>query len=310
MNNASIQDRYLDLLIEAAYEQQETQAVERLLQTPDPVLTREQTVQAAQAFQRGMDKTALLQRREKQARRRIKLKRAILTAGRCLIYLLAACNLLLPAAYAASAGFRETVVNLLVRQDTDTRQMYITSMISNLPEEAPPEEAPPPDDFAFFSGPDGWMGQMFPEWIPPEYELTEVAADGLSARYGNGRSGFVFVQHGRDGQSMDGIDYASAEESEGTIYPLRTVDYEKDGKHRIGLAFSVSPNEWYELFGENMDRETLVRIMNSIFPTFHLSRLTSRTARFRPPRRNRPVLRRPPVGKAVPIPPISPPAFI
>ncbi len=269
MKNASIQDRYLDLLIEAAYERQETQAVDRLLQTPDPVLTPEQTVQAAQAFQRGMDKTALLQRREKQARRRIRLKRAVLVSGRCLVYLLAACNLLLPAAYAASASFRESMLNLLIMQDADMRQMYMTSMISNLPEEAPPEEPPPDDDF-FFSGPNGWMGQMFPKWIPPEYELTEVAADGLSARYGNGESGFVFAQHGKDGQSMDGIDYAPAEESEGTIYPLRIVDYEKDGKPRTGVAFSVSPYDWYELIGENMDRETLVRIMDSIFPAFRL----------------------------------------
>ncbi len=65
MKNASIQDRYLDLLIEGAYERQEAQAVERLLQTPDPVLTPEQAVQAEQAFRRGLDKSALLRRREK-----------------------------------------------------------------------------------------------------------------------------------------------------------------------------------------------------------------------------------------------------
>ncbi len=245
MKNASIQDRYLDLLIEGAYERQEAQAVERLLQTPDPVLTPEQAVQAEQAFRRGLDKSALLRRREKQARRRSKLRRAVPAAGRFLVYLLAACNLLLPAAYAASAGFREIVANLLIRQDTDTRQMYITSVINNLPEEGPAEEPPPDDDFPFFSGPEGWTGPMFPEWIPPEYELAEVSTDGLSARYGNGESGFVFARHGRDGQSIDGIDYASAEESEGTVYPLRAVDYEKDGKPRTGVAFSFSTNDWY-----------------------------------------------------------------
>ncbi len=264
MNHASVQDRYLDLLIEAAYERQETQAVERLLQTPDPVLTPEQTIQAAQAFRRGMDQTALLQHREKQARRRSRVKRAVRTAIRCLVYLLAACNLLLPAAYAASPAFRETVLNLLIRQDTGTRQMYITSVISNLSEEAPPDEPPPDDDFPFFSGPEGWTGPMFPEWIPPGYGLAEISADGLSARYTSGESGFVFVRHGGNSQSIDGIDYTSAEESEGTIYPLRVVDDEKDGKPRTGVALSFSPNDWYELIGENMDRETLVQIMDSI----------------------------------------------
>ncbi len=268
MSETSIQDRYLDLLIEIAFEQQEQQAVDRLLQTPDPVLTPEQAIRAAQAFRRGLNKTALLQQRERRARRRSRVRCAALAAGRCLIYLLAACNLLLPVAYAASPDFRGAVLKLLW-SDPSHLNLTISAMVANIPKEdlQPP---PPDEDFAFLSGPDRWKGLMFPRSIPLDYELAEVSADGLSARYVNGDSGFTFVEHGRNSQSIDGISYDTAEESEGTVYPLRVVDYEKDGKPRTGVAFTLSHAYWYELIGENMERETLVEIMDSIGFTFQL----------------------------------------
>ncbi len=54
MSEGALQDRYLDILLEMVFEEQEEKAVERLAYSPDPELTEEQRTQADRMLEKAL----------------------------------------------------------------------------------------------------------------------------------------------------------------------------------------------------------------------------------------------------------------
>ena len=54
MSEGAMQDRYLDVLLEMVFEEQEEKAVERLAYSPDPELTEEQRGRADRALEKAL----------------------------------------------------------------------------------------------------------------------------------------------------------------------------------------------------------------------------------------------------------------
>ena len=58
MSESKLQDRYLDLLLEMVFEEQEEKEVQRLAQSPDPELTEEESNQAKRILEKAFQETA------------------------------------------------------------------------------------------------------------------------------------------------------------------------------------------------------------------------------------------------------------
>lgn len=54
MSESKLQDRYLDLLLEMVFEEQEEKEVQRLAQSPDPELTEEESNQAKRILEKSV----------------------------------------------------------------------------------------------------------------------------------------------------------------------------------------------------------------------------------------------------------------
>ena len=75
MSEGALEDRYLDLLLEMVFEEQEEKEVERLAQSPDPELTEEQSSQANHMLEKALQKNAQWEKQKKRSRRLERTKR-------------------------------------------------------------------------------------------------------------------------------------------------------------------------------------------------------------------------------------------
>ena len=65
MSESALQDRYLDVLLEMVFEEQEEKAVERLAHSPDPELTEEQRTQADRMLEKALQKNDQWEKQQK-----------------------------------------------------------------------------------------------------------------------------------------------------------------------------------------------------------------------------------------------------
>ena len=66
MSEGALEDRYLDLLLEMVFEEQEEKEVERLAQSPDPELTEEQSSQANHMLEKALQKNDQWEKQKKK----------------------------------------------------------------------------------------------------------------------------------------------------------------------------------------------------------------------------------------------------
>lgn len=174
---SALQDRHLDLMIRLSFDMDDADEVQRLLDSPDPVLTPEEQVMAQAIFATAQDKAKQYSRAEK----RVKARR---TSGRIVMRVIeaAACLILfamiaVPVAMAASPTFRARVMKLLIVMNPDTQEVQYTLV-----------EDP---DAAFFV-PEFWPGDFFPSYIPEGYELVNYMPELWSCEFINGDSKFYY----------------------------------------------------------------------------------------------------------------------
>lgn len=102
MSESALQDRYLDVLLEMVFEEQEEKDVERLTQSPDPELTEEQSSQADRMLAKALREAKQREKQEMSFRKAQSKKRR----AKGLLFTAAVILFLSCIGFAASAEFR------------------------------------------------------------------------------------------------------------------------------------------------------------------------------------------------------------
>lgn len=193
---AELQERHLDTMIRLAFDQEDAEAVQQILEETEPELTPEEQELAERILALTREKAA----KQEAAKRKSRPKG---TAGRMVMRVLevAACLIVVfaiatPIAFANSAVFRSKVMQLLVRIDQGNEAAYFTFR---------------EDPDAEFFVPEGWMGEYFPSYIPEGLIETWCGPEGTDIQYdGEGMRGFSFAEldsgatilHGTEGTTI------------------------------------------------------------------------------------------------------------
>ena len=252
MSEGALEDRYLDLLLEMVFEEQEEKEVERLAQSPDPELTEEQSSQANHMLEKALQKNDQWEKQQKKSRRLARTKRA----GKVLLLILALALGLSSVGFATIAEFREAIVRMFVRVNVQTNSVWM------YPDEetAIRMEA----DFMGMEPPDGWAGRYFFSSVPEGFTLDAASVTEQSVRYVNGDRAFTFAEHSNFSEnesSLTGLDYTEGLEKERALYYGGFVSWEDKQVLAWDDVFS-----WFELIGENMTREELLSLADQVLP--------------------------------------------
>ena len=253
MSESKLQDRYLDLLLEMVFEEQEEKEVQRLAQSPDPELTEEESNQAKRILEKAFQETDDHKKVEVSCTHSAKGKK--LLKG---LLLIAAILLLLSSiGMAASAEFREAFLRMFIRVNEQSNSVWIY----------PDEETARQNDKYFsdsIKAPEQWTGSFYLSSVPQGFALDKESVRPQSVRYTNGQQAFTFAEHfnaSENERSLTGLDYALSGEKENAFDCARFAAWEDKQVLAWDDVFS-----WFELIGEKMEREELISIANAVLP--------------------------------------------
>ena len=252
MSEGALQDRYLDVLLEMVFEEQEEKAVERLAHSPDPELTEEQRTQADRMLEKALQKNDQWKKEKKRARRKERKKR--LRKG--LLLTLALVLGLSSVGFATIAEFREAIVRMFVRVNVQTNSIWM------YPDEETARRMEA--EFMDMQPPDGWAGHYFFSSIPEGFTLDTDSVTEQSVCYKNGNQVFTFVEHfnhSDNERSLTGLDYTEGLEKEWALNYGGFVSWEDKQVLAWDDVFS-----WFELIGENMTRDELLSLAGRVLP--------------------------------------------
>ena len=253
MSESKLQDRYLDLLLEMVFEEQEEKEVQRLAQSPDPELTEEESNQAKRILEKAFQETDDHKKAEaghKHTKKGKKLLKGLLSIAAILL-------LLSSIGMAASAEFREAFLRMFIRVNEQSNSVWIY----------PDEETARQNDKYFSDSikpPQQWTGSFYLSSVPQGFALDKESVRPQSVRYTNGQQAFTFAEHfnaSENERSLTGLDYVLSGEKENAFDCARFAAWEDKQVLAWDDGFS-----WFELIGEKMEREELISIANAVLP--------------------------------------------
>ena len=253
MSESKLQDRYLDLLLEMVFEEQEEKEVQRLAQSPDPELTEEESNQANRILEKAFQETDDHKKTEDSPAHAAKGKRLL----KGLLSIAAILLLLSSIGIAASAEFRAAFLRMFTRVNEKNNSVWIY----------PDEETARQNDKYFSDSikpPQQWTGSFYLSSVPQGFALDEESVRPQSVRFTNGQQAFTFAEHfnaSENERSLTGLDYALSGEKENAFDCARFAAWEDKQVLAWDDGFS-----WFELIGEKMEREELISIANAVLP--------------------------------------------
>ena len=251
MSEGALEDRYLDLLLEMVFEEQEEKEVERLAQSPDPELTEEQSSQANHMLEKALQKNAQWEKQKKRSRRLERTKRF----SKGLLLTLALALGLSSVGFATIAEFREVIMRMFVRVNEQTNSVWL------YPDEETARRVEA--ELMDMEPPDAWTGHHYFSSIPEGFTLDLGSIAERTVRYTNGKQAFTFAEHfnrSENERSLTGLDYTETEKDSAFDCGRFTI---WEGKQVLAWDDVFS---WFELIGENMTRDELISVARQVLP--------------------------------------------
>lgn len=246
-----MQEQHLDTMIKLAFDMDDAENVQRLLETPDPVLTQDEELLADDIFRRVV-KDAENQVRKKKKHRLISTARTaiprVLQVAASLIIALA---LATPIALAASSEFRAKVMELLIQIDTDRGEARFQFV------ENPSVE---------FTVPEMWPGEYYPSYIPEGFTVTQIVEAFTLVEYNSSnRQKISFSENTAEVSGNAGTDNATLTE----IDINGATGYIIDGSSREGTVHAVTitwaiDDRWFSVVTKNVETDEAIQIARSV----------------------------------------------
>lgn len=249
--NEHLQDQHLDMMIHLAFQAEENDAIQKLLDEQDEMIGLDEETLAARIWKQTQAKMEVLAKEKRHLQRREKRKQRfskVLQAAALLILLLVAA---MPIAIANSTEFRSKVMQLLVRMDQSRNEAHF-SYIEN-------EEAS-------FNIPEGWGGSYFPSVIPEGMTIIDMGRYLHTVTYADTNDrGFSFSELDADASASVGTDHAVIGYADVNGASACIIDgYTNSGQiHSITVVWS-NDTQWFTLAGTNMDMDEMLLVARNV----------------------------------------------
>ncbi|MCH5287994.1 MAG: DUF4367 domain-containing protein [Christensenellaceae bacterium] len=247
---AELQERHLDTMIRLAFDQEDAEAVQQILEETEPELTPEEQELAERILALTREKAA----KQEAAKRKSRPKG---TAGRMVMRVLevAACLIVVfaiatPIAFANSAVFRSKVMQLLVRIDQGNEAAYFTFR---------------EDPDAEFFVPEGWMGEYFPSYVP-EGMVESWRSENIAAieYISNGMRGFSFSEQ-NSGTILQGTENGTVSNVDVQGYTATLYDgMASTGDFRVTSVTWANDTTMFSVYAYDMDVDEVLQIARSV----------------------------------------------
>lgn len=246
-----MQEQHLDTMIKLAFDMDDAENVQRLLEEPDPILTQDEELFTDDILREVF---ANVEKQEKMKRNQRLISTARTTIPRILqiaAILIIVLALATPIALAASAEFRAKVMQLLIQIDIDRGEARFQFV------ENPSEE---------FTVPEIWPGEYFPSYIPEGFEVTQVVEAFSLIEYQAGDQQKVsFSENTGEVSGNAGTDNATITEIEINGATGYVIDgYSRNGTvHAVTITWAID-DRWFSLVAKNVETDEAIRIARSV----------------------------------------------
>lgn len=217
-----LQERHLDMMIRLAFDQEDMEAVQRILDESEPELTPEEQQSADRILSLAREKLAKQEAAEKKSRHKGRAGRTVMRVLEVAACLIVALAIAAPIAFANSATFRSKVTKMMINIDQEEGAAYFVFT---------------EDPDAEFFVPEGWKGEYFPSYMPEGLTETWRDPEGTAIQYDEGNGswrGVSFAEMYSGATTVHGTD-------NGTV---RTVDVQG---HAATLYEGMSPIEGFSV---------------------------------------------------------------
>lgn len=250
INEQTIQDQHLDMMIRLAFLKNEEEAVQQLLDAPDPILTPQEESTANRLFLNALQIAEANKRRDKFTRFTSKTKSVfprIIQVAACIVLIV---GIVTPIAIATSSEFRSRVMRLLLEIDNEKNEAHFSFR---------------EDDSAAFYAPEPWKGKYYPSYIPEKFEIEYINSIGNRIRLTTADHQMIsFAELDENVGLTVGIDNTLMS----TIYlNNNTAAYLTDGYaldiHGVSIVWATD-DKWFDLTTNNIDTSEAIRIAESV----------------------------------------------
>lgn len=246
-----MEDEHLSMMIKLAFDMEDAEAVQRILDEPIPELSNEDAAFADAIFVNAMT-SAEKGRKARKAHRMAATVRTlfprIIEVAACIILVVA---IAMPVALANSASFRAKVMQLIMKLDAEKGEAYFTFV---------------EDEKASFEVPEGWIGTYFPSYIPDRFRVYDFDPFFSSVEYRDAQNNQLFFDECDEDTTM----MTGTEDSEVRSMRINGQEgYLIDGIAADGVTHAVTlvwqnDTKWFSITGFGLSTNEVITIATSV----------------------------------------------
>lgn len=251
-----VQDEHLDTMIALAFDLDDAEAVQKLVEEADPAVSAIDTANSVALLSAAFTKAKKQHQQTRAERTRTMLRRTLPTvfhAAACLLLIL---TFSFSVAMASSAVFRSKVMMLLL--DTNREDGWVDIHFVEDKDQA-------------FEVPQEWTGEYFLSSIPDGYSIHAIGSTPASITYRNhwGQT-FQFSEYDETDAATVSAEGATVRfiNIGGRVAHLIETETPDGSAYAATLTWS-NDRCWFSLTAENVDLDTLLRIAGSIKKIIH-----------------------------------------
>lgn len=248
---SEMQEQHLDVMIKLAFDMEDAEEVQQILNEPDPELSAEDEALAQAIFANALDSSAKQRKKKRRQQYAANVRRVfprLVEVAACLILVAAIAT---PVALASSAAFRAKVMQLLLEMDSEKGEAYFSFV---------------EDENVEFWVPEGWDGSCFPSYIPGGFEVYDFDPSFAMIEYRDASDNQLFFSEYDDSADlMVGIENC-------TVNPIEIrghAGYIVEGlsadlvTHGVTLVWQ-SDTKWFCLTGFGVSSSDAIMVATSV----------------------------------------------
>ena len=248
----ALRERHLDVMIRLAFDLDDAEETQRLLDEPEAELSAEEERLAdgilAQAFQKAEEREKARKRVRRNAAIRRAIPRLALIAS-CLILVL---TIAVPIAIASSPVLRSRVMRLIVQMDEEQGKARFVFVA---------------DPDAAFDVPEGWTGEYFPSYIPDGFSVWNVeqvvTAVEFRPKEEESDQQLFFGEFGDDFTGYSGTDNTEVSYIDIQGRTAMLIDGYTGDLHTVNITWA-NDTKWFFVTGYDMDTDIVIEIARSV----------------------------------------------
>lgn len=251
IDTTELQEQHLDMMIKLAFDMEDAEEIQEILEEPDPVLTADEEMFTNAIFVDALNASERQSKREKRQRYAASIRKMmprLVEIAACLILIAA---LATPVALASSTAFRAKVMELLMELDNEKGEAYF-SLVE--------------DESVEFWVPEGWKGTHYPCYIPEGFSVYDFDSFFTFIEYRNEQNCQLFFAEYSSGASL----VTGTENADVSALTINgSKGYLVEGTASDGITHTVtlvwqSDTKWFCVTGYNVDTNEALMVASSV----------------------------------------------